>query len=138
MGWWPGAESNHRHADFQSRVGSLKALYFKELPGRPLPNLQHSAGPCTASSRKTHAAAQLLGTARTVLAVNYLGSPANIDFRIKLASFYQELLLRPTSYFVLSVRTLYALAWLQNSFVLHLQQAGKWHVAENFEQNVDS
>ena len=50
-----GAESNHRHADFQSRVGSPKALYFKELPGRPLPNWQYSAGLCTTSSRKTHA-----------------------------------------------------------------------------------
>jgi len=46
---------NHRHADFQSRVGSPEALYFKELPGRPLPNLQYNAGLCTADSRKTHA-----------------------------------------------------------------------------------
>ncbi len=34
---------NHRHADFQSRIGSLKALYFNVLPGRPLPNLQDNA-----------------------------------------------------------------------------------------------
>ena len=37
------SESSHRHADFQSRVGSPEALYFKELPGRPLPFLQHNA-----------------------------------------------------------------------------------------------
>jgi len=47
---------NHRHADYQSRVGSPGALYFKELPGRPLPKLQYDAGLCTTSSRKTHAA----------------------------------------------------------------------------------
>jgi len=27
---------NHRHTDFQSRFGSPEALYFNELPGRPL------------------------------------------------------------------------------------------------------
>ena len=43
------------HADFQSGAGSSKALYFKELPGRPLPSLQYNAGLYTASSRKTHA-----------------------------------------------------------------------------------
>ena len=80
--WWPGADrfakrirtddrcesarrarmgeairsqSNHQHADFQSRVGSPEALYFKQLPGRPLPSLQYSAGPCITSSRKTYA-----------------------------------------------------------------------------------
>jgi uncharacterized membrane protein YsdA (DUF1294 family)/cold shock CspA family protein len=47
---------NHRHADFQSRAGSPEALYFNELPGRPLPKLQHNAGRCRASSRKIHAA----------------------------------------------------------------------------------
>ena len=46
---------NHRHADFQSRDGSLEALYFKALPGRPLPNLHYNAVPCTAHSRKIHA-----------------------------------------------------------------------------------
>ena len=46
---------NHRHADFQSRVGSPEALYFKELPGRPLLDLHHCALRCTAHSRKTHA-----------------------------------------------------------------------------------
>ena len=34
---------NHRHADFQSRVGRLLALYFNELAGRPLPNLHYNA-----------------------------------------------------------------------------------------------
>ncbi len=28
--------SNHRHADFQSRVSPPEALYFNVLPGRPL------------------------------------------------------------------------------------------------------
>ena len=47
--------SNHGHADFQSRVSSPEALYFNELPGRPLPNLHDNAGRCTTSSRKLHA-----------------------------------------------------------------------------------
>ncbi len=46
---------NHRHAVFQSRAGSPEALCFKELPGRPLLDLQYDAGLCTAHSRKTHA-----------------------------------------------------------------------------------
>ena len=29
-------ESNYRHADFQTGVGKLLALYFNQLPGRPL------------------------------------------------------------------------------------------------------
>ncbi len=33
----------HRHADFQSKIGKLLALYFNELAGRPLPNLHHNA-----------------------------------------------------------------------------------------------
>ncbi len=53
--WWPGGESNTRHADFQSDVRELLALYFNKLPGRPLPNLHHNAQHCTAHSRKTHA-----------------------------------------------------------------------------------
>ena len=128
----------HRHADFQSRGGSPEALYFKELPGRPLPNLHDNAGRCRASSRKIHAGAQLLGTGRSNLAIIFLGSPRYTDFRIRLVSFYQELLLRPTSLFVLLLRTPYATVWLQSSFVLQLQEVGKWHVAENFERNVDS
>ena len=48
-------QSNTRHADFQSHVGLPKALYFNQLPSRPLLNLQYGAGLCTASSRKTHA-----------------------------------------------------------------------------------
>ena len=40
---------------FSVRVGTLEAMYFNELPGRPLPNLQDNAGRCRASSRKTHA-----------------------------------------------------------------------------------
>ena len=34
---------NTRHADFQSGVHRLLALYFNKLPGRPLPNLHHNA-----------------------------------------------------------------------------------------------
>ncbi len=34
---------NTRHADFQSAVRGLLALYFNKLPGRPLPNLQYNA-----------------------------------------------------------------------------------------------
>ena len=41
--WWPGAESNCRHADFQSDVRTLLGLYFNKLAGRPLPNLHHNA-----------------------------------------------------------------------------------------------
>ncbi len=40
---------------FSVAGGSPTALYFNELPGRPLLHLQYSAGRCTASSRKTHA-----------------------------------------------------------------------------------
>ena len=36
-------QSNTRHADFQSSVRSLLALYFNKLPGRPLPNLHDNA-----------------------------------------------------------------------------------------------
>jgi len=36
-------QSNTRHADFQSGVGMLLALYFNKLAGRPLPILQHNA-----------------------------------------------------------------------------------------------
>ncbi len=32
-----------RHADFQSGVGMLLALYLNKLAGRPLPNLHHNA-----------------------------------------------------------------------------------------------
>ncbi len=49
------SQRNYRHADFQSGVHRLLALYFNKLPGRPLLNLQYGAGLCTASSRKTHA-----------------------------------------------------------------------------------
>ena len=58
--WWPEAELNCRHADFQSLVGSPEALYFNELPGRPLPNLQHNAGRCRTSSRKIPAVDQVV------------------------------------------------------------------------------
>ena len=34
--WWPGAESNCRHADFQFGRGSPSAIFFNKLPGRPL------------------------------------------------------------------------------------------------------
>jgi len=40
------------HADFQSGVGSPEALYFKELPWRPLLILHHRAGLCTTRSRR--------------------------------------------------------------------------------------
>ncbi len=33
----------HRHADFQSGVDTLLALYFNMLAGRPLPYLHHNA-----------------------------------------------------------------------------------------------
>jgi len=42
---------NHRHADFQSDIGRLLAIYFNKLSGRPWPV-------CTAmhnSARLTHA-----------------------------------------------------------------------------------
>jgi len=34
---------NTRHADFQSGIGRLLAIYFNKLAGRPLPNLHHNA-----------------------------------------------------------------------------------------------
>jgi len=34
---------NTRHADFQSGIGRLLAIYFNKLSGRPLPNLHHNA-----------------------------------------------------------------------------------------------
>ena len=34
---------NTRHADFQSGIRRLLALYFNELAGRPLPDLHYSA-----------------------------------------------------------------------------------------------
>lgn len=37
--------ASHRYADFQSRVDTLMAQFFKELPKRPLPNLQDDAEP---------------------------------------------------------------------------------------------
>jgi hypothetical protein len=58
---------NHRHADFQSRLGSLRALYFKELPGRPLLSLQDNAELCIARSRKTHARVFMLLPAFQIL-----------------------------------------------------------------------
>ena len=58
------------HADFQSRVGSPEALYFKELPGRPLPNMQHNAQRCRASSRNIHASCHIRGIAYFWLARN--------------------------------------------------------------------
>jgi hypothetical protein len=44
-----------KNADFQSRKDPLLVIYSSELVGRPLPNLQHNAGRCRASSRKIHA-----------------------------------------------------------------------------------
>ena len=37
------SKSNNRHADFQSGVGRILALYFNKLAGRPLLNLHHNA-----------------------------------------------------------------------------------------------
>ena len=45
---------NTRHEDFQLRRGSSLALFFNKSPGRPLLNLQYSAGLCTAGLRKTY------------------------------------------------------------------------------------
>ena len=65
---------NHRHADFQSRAGSPEALCFNELPGRPLPSLQHNAGRCGASSRKTHAKSSALPFGTPVRSLVFLAS----------------------------------------------------------------
>ena len=53
-----GAESNHRHADFQSTGSPGNSLFIKKLPGRQLPDLHHDAQPCTSHSRKAHAVDQ--------------------------------------------------------------------------------
>ena len=49
---------NHRHADSQSNVGRLLALYFNELAGRPLPLLHDNAQPRITQTRNSPSMAQ--------------------------------------------------------------------------------
>jgi hypothetical protein len=42
---------NHRHADFQSDIGRLLAIYFNKLSGRPWPDLHYRHN----TARLTHA-----------------------------------------------------------------------------------
>ena len=52
---WPGAASNHRHADFQSQTDFRKINCINRLAGRPLQRMPHDARLCRTESRKTPA-----------------------------------------------------------------------------------
>src|SRR5262245_58781294 len=56
--WWPGAELNCRHADFQSEIGFIGGSKFNNLPGARCHDMPDEAGRCTTDLRKIPAPLQ--------------------------------------------------------------------------------